>query len=180
MIEEVRGPKEYDKIFNSSKRLFVKFYSNSCSPCKRLQPFLLDQSEKYKGRCKFIQVNVDKKDNDVICNTYKIEELPTMLFISSGDVKKIVVGADEDTIKEILKEVFGKKKGDKIVKKKSGKKPEKKIQKKEKKVKKKKKPVESDSTDETYKEDNNDSTDEPPPNIDSSDEERKLFNYSSD
>lgn len=107
MLEEIRGPAEYDGVFSkTSKVLFVKFYSKQCKPCRKIEPLLQDLSDKYSKKCRFIQVDADNKDNDIICTTYNVESLPTIVLIDKKEVKKIVVGADEKVIKSVTREVI--------------------------------------------------------------------------
>lgn len=101
-IKDIKGADKFEKIYNKTIKsgLVVKFYSNQCKPCKEIHPFLVKLSKKHKDKYTFIQVNVSSKDNDMICSTYNIQELPTIVYLLQGTVRKIVVGSDKKIIKK--------------------------------------------------------------------------------
>ena len=101
LIKEIKGSEKFEKIYNSTKdkKLIIKFFSNNCKPCKEIQPYLEKLSGKYKDIV-FIMINTSNKNNDIICDTYKIEELPTLVCLCYGKVRKIIIGSDKKIIKK--------------------------------------------------------------------------------
>lgn len=79
------------------KNLFIDFYANWCGPCKVMaaQVFTIPPVGEYFNahfiNCK---LDVDAAANKEIVKRYKVESLPTLLFIDSkGEVLKTIVGA---------------------------------------------------------------------------------------
>jgi len=79
-----------EKVLGSSQLVVVDVWATWCGPCKMLAPELEQIAAQYAGRVIVAKVNVD--DNDGIANRYKVEALPTLLFIRNGQIVERVLG----------------------------------------------------------------------------------------
>ncbi|XP_003384467.1 PREDICTED: thioredoxin-like protein 1 [Amphimedon queenslandica] len=82
----------------------IDFFATWCDPCKIIEPFLDSCSIKYKGRAKFIKIDVDKSTRVAV--RYNIQSMPTVCFIKNSVKLDQVVGADIKAIEAgILKHI---------------------------------------------------------------------------
>lgn len=92
----------YSAIGNQDTPLLVEFYSPSCGPCRQLLPELEKASESYKGKIRFLQVDVTQFSS--LASTYNVYGVPSVLiFDNQGKLTKRASGFDE--IQKILKDL---------------------------------------------------------------------------
>lgn len=87
------------KAKKEKKNLFVDFYADWCEPCKLMgeQVFVLPEVGEYFNK-NFVccQLNVESPENKALVQKYKINALPTMLFLNvKGEVLQSINGTKE-------------------------------------------------------------------------------------
>ena len=87
------------KAKKEKKELFVDFYADWCQPCKLMasEVFTLPEvGEYFNKNFVSIQMNVEAPENKTIVQKYKVEILPTLLFINGkGEVVRTINGVME-------------------------------------------------------------------------------------
>ena len=87
------------KAKKEKKELFVDFYADWCQPCKLMasEVFTLPEvGEYFNKNFVSIQMNVEAPENKTIVQKYKVEVLPTLLFINGkGEVVRTINGVME-------------------------------------------------------------------------------------
>ena len=91
MTIEVNDQNFEDEVIKSSLPVLVDFWAPWCGPCRMVAPVIEKLSEKYKGKFKFVKLNVD--DNRTTAGKFKVMSIPTLLFFKSGKVEETVIGA---------------------------------------------------------------------------------------
>jgi thioredoxin 1 len=82
---------EFDaRVLHSERPVLVDFYAPWCGPCKTLSPTIAKLADDYVDRVKVAKVNVDEAPQ--LSERYRVEGIPTLLFISGGKVVDSVVG----------------------------------------------------------------------------------------
>lgn len=71
--------------------VMVEFSSPTCAPCRMVEPMLERLAEEFKGRVDFFKVNVNESPQTTA--RFRIRSVPTMLFLSNGNVTSQLVGA---------------------------------------------------------------------------------------
>jgi thioredoxin 1 len=93
------------EVFESAMPVVVDFYADWCGPCKMVSPVLENLSTEYDGRVKFVKLNVD--DDPDIASRFGIMSIPTVVFVSNGKVRDVVIGAvSAASYKQKVEETF--------------------------------------------------------------------------
>lgn len=81
----------FAELMASDKPLVIDFWAEWCGPCKAIAPMMEDFAREYAGR-----VNIGKCDveeNNDLAVEFKIQNVPTILFIQNGKVIDKQIGA---------------------------------------------------------------------------------------
>lgn len=106
-LEHIDTLARWESVFTSSKKstLIVKFTAEWCKPCKQIQPCYSALSEKY-GKFKFVTLDVDGDDCDVLSSKMKVAMMPTFVCFRNGqEVGRMTGGNSEDQLKEWVGEM---------------------------------------------------------------------------
>ena len=80
-----------EKVLNSKIPVVVDFWAPWCGPCKMIAPMLEDIARHYDGKVIIAKVNTD--EDYQWAALFGVQGIPTLLFISDGQVKDRQVGA---------------------------------------------------------------------------------------
>jgi thioredoxin 1 len=78
-------------VLSSSVPVLVDFWAPWCAPCRMVAPSLEKIAQDYAGRLLVAKVNTD--ENNQLAARYQITGIPTLLFISNGQIVNQQVGA---------------------------------------------------------------------------------------
>jgi thioredoxin 1 len=87
-----------EEVLASELPVLVDFYAEWCPPCFIISKTLKELAEEYKGRVKFVKVDID--ENEELATRYEVFSVPTLAFFDKGELVDGVVGAMP---KEVLK-----------------------------------------------------------------------------
>jgi len=79
------------EVLKSSLPVIVDFWAPWCVPCRMVAPILDKLAKEYAGKLIVAKVNTD--ENSQWAMRYKVQGIPTMLFIAGGEVIHEQVGA---------------------------------------------------------------------------------------
>lgn len=75
--------------------MIIDFTAVWCGPCRIIAPVFAEYAKKFPGAI-FLKVDVDELKE--VAEEYKIEAMPTFLFIKDGEKVHTVVGGKKDEI----------------------------------------------------------------------------------
>ncbi len=78
-------------VLKSPIPVIVDFWAPWCNPCKMVAPTLEKLATEYAGKLLIAKVNVD--NDQKYAQQYGVQGIPTMLFISNGNIVHQQVGA---------------------------------------------------------------------------------------
>lgn len=81
----------YEAIVADSKPTVIDFWAEWCGPCRTIAPIVEEMAELYANRVNIGKCDVDSAD-DVVA-TYRVRNIPTLVFIKDGNVIGKHVGA---------------------------------------------------------------------------------------
>lgn len=81
--------------------VIVDFWAPWCGPCKMVAPILDKLAQEYAGKVLITKVNTD--ENPEWAGKFGVQGIPTMLFLSDGNVLHRQVGAlPEHMLRDVL------------------------------------------------------------------------------
>lgn len=104
-MAQIINSENFDELANSGKLIVLDFWATWCGPCKRIAPIVEALAEEYKDQA--IIGKCDVEEDEELSIRFGVRNIPTILFIKSGEVKDKVVGlvpkqALEEKLKTLL------------------------------------------------------------------------------
>jgi len=95
------------EVLNSDVSVLVDFWAEWCMPCRMIAPIIEELSRDYKGKIKFVKVNVD--NNTQLATDLEILSIPVLIIFKNGKEIKRIQGANPKPYiqKEIEKALQG-------------------------------------------------------------------------
>ena len=81
----------YAEVLASGQPVVIDFWAEWCGPCRTIAPIVEELAEEYADRVNIGKCDVDSAD-DVVA-TYRVRNIPTLVFIKDGNVVGKHVGA---------------------------------------------------------------------------------------
>lgn len=73
----------FESTVKAEKLAIVDFYSDSCIPCKKLNPILGDLEDESEGKLKVYKVNVNFDSE--IAEKFEVLSTPTLIQLKNGE-----------------------------------------------------------------------------------------------
>lgn len=82
MTQRVNSDGFQAQVLDSAVPVLVDFYSDSCVPCKRMNPVISKLEGEFEGRAKFVKVNVNFDLE--LAQKYAVMASPTFVLFKDG------------------------------------------------------------------------------------------------
>ncbi len=90
-VQEVNEAQFDSDVLKSATPTVVDFWAPWCGPCRMVGPIVEELAAEYGGNVNFVKVNVD--NNQGLAAKYKVQGIPTLLFVKDGEIVENHVGA---------------------------------------------------------------------------------------
>jgi len=107
-VREVDASNWTTEVTQSDTLTVVYFWHNQCPWCFRLNPILDEVTEEYRGKIKFVKLNVlgDPASQEIATN-FGVMSTPTLMFMCSGrPVGQIVGLLSREDLEKALEDMF--------------------------------------------------------------------------
>ncbi len=104
-MKEIRSKNQFDTLLKYHKLstglpVVVDYYSDSCGPCRMMEPIYKGMAKEYDGRAVFVKVNVQTTNVG-----QQIRSMPTFQFWLNGKKMEEFSGGDEGSLRRITAEL---------------------------------------------------------------------------
>ncbi|KAL2892770.1 Thioredoxin H-type 1 [Bienertia sinuspersici] len=106
MAEQVVGchnvdqwKEQFEASKSAGKLVVVDFTASWCGPCRFIAPILADLAKKHPSVL-FLKVDVDELKT--VAEEFKVDAMPTFVFLKNGEEIDRVVGARKESLIELV------------------------------------------------------------------------------
>ena len=82
--------KEFEE-FNKEGLVLIDFSAEWCMPCLTMSPIIDKLSEKFKGKIKFIKINVG--ENQELAQKFNVSSIPNFVLLKDGEIIDQFIGS---------------------------------------------------------------------------------------
>lgn len=94
---ELKSKEQFHDIISSDKLTVVDFFATWCGPCKMLSPVVSQVESEMNGEVNFVKVDIDAYNE--LASQYRIQSVPTIVYIKNGEELTRTVGyMDSDSL----------------------------------------------------------------------------------
>lgn len=97
-VRAITGLAELRTLVKAPTLTVIDFFATWCAPCKMIAPKVHDLA-KNMPHVNFVQVDVDQAQD--IVHEYRIQAMPTFVFVKAGNVLDSVQGADYNKLLQL-------------------------------------------------------------------------------
>jgi thioredoxin 1 len=107
-ILEVNADNWEKEVLQSESLVVVEFWHEQCVFCKVLAPIFAELAEEYKGKVKFITLNVfANPENQYITFLLGVMSTPTLVFFCKGRPISATIGVkSKENLKQLVEDLY--------------------------------------------------------------------------
>lgn len=78
-------------VLQSETPVLVDFWAEWCSPCRKVEPLLVEIASEMAGKVEIVKLNID--ENPETAMAYRVMSVPTLTMFKGGQPVQSVAGA---------------------------------------------------------------------------------------
>ena len=78
-------------VLQSETPVLVDFWAEWCSPCRKVEPLLVEIASELAGKVEIVKLNID--ENPETAMAYRVMSVPTLTIFKGGQPVQSVAGA---------------------------------------------------------------------------------------
>ncbi len=78
-------------VLQSETPVLVDFWAEWCSPCRKVEPLLVEIASEMAGKVEIVKLNID--ENPETAMAYRVMSVPTLTIFKGGQPVQSVAGA---------------------------------------------------------------------------------------
>lgn len=103
-IIEIEEEEFETEVLKENLPVVVTFWNSECGPCKESIPVIEAESDRYIGKIKFININID--ENKTLAQKLGVKEVPTIMTYKKGSIASTNSGRlDKNKVTEIIQNI---------------------------------------------------------------------------
>ncbi len=91
LVQNVTDTTFEAQVLTSPDPVLVDFAAKWCTPCRMIEPLVVESAKTYEGRLKVVRLDVD--ENPAAASRYHIRSIPALLLFKNGAPAATHVGA---------------------------------------------------------------------------------------
>ena len=91
MLHHANDSTFQSEVLHHSGPVLVEFFTQSCGPCRQLEPHLRQLAEQFYGRLKIVKV--DSERSPAVSAHYGVRMAPTLIVFHQGKSRATIQGA---------------------------------------------------------------------------------------
>ncbi|MBY9000291.1 MAG: thioredoxin [Candidatus Heimdallarchaeota archaeon] len=96
---------QFNEILKKEMRpIIVDTWAPWCGPCKSIEPFFEQLSEKYGEKMKFVKMNMDEES--AFAQKYMVTSLPTFVIFKDGKPYSSLIGSNRGKLSKLVEETL--------------------------------------------------------------------------
>ncbi len=82
-VYHVASEAEFNELFSQKKPVLIKFFSNSCPPCRYMKSIFTETAKTFGDRVVFVEVDTQMRDLQPLAQRYSVRGIPCFVMVNT-------------------------------------------------------------------------------------------------
>lgn len=99
-MEKITSAQQFDELLTRTGRTIVKFETDWCPDCRRVEKGFADYAEANANRAIFAEINADEVKE--IADRFDVRGIPSFLVFEKGELVERLYSRDAKTLQQVV------------------------------------------------------------------------------
>jgi thioredoxin 1 len=99
-MDRISSTLQFDQILTEHPQIIVKFFTDWCVDCRRVDKGFDDFAKANQAKAKFVELNAESVR--AVSDRYDVKGIPSFLFFRNGELVDRLYSKDAKTLKQVL------------------------------------------------------------------------------